>query len=144
MEGHTYGAELAATWQVQETVRVYGAYTFLRMHLHEIQNSTDSSAQTEERSSPRNLVYLRGSWEPVKDVTFDLIGRYMDSIPAWNVRHYVEMDARLGWMVTRNLEAAIVGQNLLHASHFETTNSQIGNPATQVERSGYFSLTWRF
>jgi iron complex outermembrane receptor protein len=145
MEGHTYGAELAATWQVAERVRLYGAYTFLRMHFHATDDSTDTGAPgTLEHSSPSNIVYLRGSWDPVKDVTFDLMGRYVDYIPNWKVKHYVEMDARLGWMITTNLEAAIVGQNLLQTSHFETHDSQIGNPATQVERGGYVSVTWRF
>ncbi len=145
MEGHTYGAELAATWQVAEGVRFYGAYTFLRMNLHTFNQSTDSaSAGKVERASASNIVYLRASWDPMKDVTFDLMGRYVDSIYSWDVRHYVEMDARLAWSITRNLEAAIVGQNLLHTGHFETSDSPIGNPATQVQRGGYLSVTWKF
>ncbi|HLF93010.1 MAG TPA: TonB-dependent receptor [Planctomycetota bacterium] len=144
LSGHTYGVELAATWQVQENLRLYGTYTFLRMHLHTTDLNTDGSGKNVERSSPRNMASLRASWDPVQDVTVDLIGRYVESVQQWDVRHYVELDARVGWMITKNLEAAVVGQNLLHTSHFETNDSQIGNFATKVQRGAYLSLTWRF
>ena len=144
MSGHTYGFELASTWQATETLRLYGSYSFLRMHLHTTDFSTDTSGTTVERSSPRHLASLRVSWEPWHDVTTDLVGRYVSNIENWDVRHYVEMDARIGWAVTKNLEAAIVGQNLLHTGHFETADSQIGNFATKVQRGAYLSLTWRF
>ncbi len=144
MSGHTYGVELAATWQVLENLRLYGAYTFLQMHLHTTDTSTDTGGSTLEHSHPRNMVYLRASWDPFQDVSVDLVGRYVEGISNWDVNKYVEMDARVGWAITKNLEAAIVGQNLLHTSHFETNDSQIGNFATKVQRGGYLSLTWKF
>lgn len=53
------------------------------------------------------------------------------------------MDARLGWMISRSLEVGIVGQNLLHTSHFETNDSTF-TPATKVKRGEYLSVTWKF
>ena len=58
------------------------------------------------------------------------------------VPSYAELDVRLGWHATKNLELSIVGQNLLHSRHPE-----YGYPNTTQEdilRSVYGEVAWRF
>ena len=74
-------------------------------------------------------------------VEFDAGLRYVDRLPAPPVPGYIELDARLAWSPIKNLELAIVGQNLLDNRHPE-----FGAPATrqEIQRSVYGKVTWSF
>ena len=72
---------------------------------------------------------------------WDLGIRYVDALPAPRVPAYVELETRLGWKPIKNLELAIVGQNLLDNQHPE-----FGALASrqEIERSFYGQVTWSF
>jgi len=58
------------------------------------------------------------------------------------VPSYFELDVRIGWHVTKNLEISIVGQNLLHDQHAE-----YGFPSPtreEIQRSVYGKVAWQF
>jgi iron complex outermembrane receptor protein len=58
---------------------------------------------------------------------------------------YGEMDVRLGWHATKNLEFSIVGQNLLHDQHVEYGfPGPPGSPREEIARSIYAKIAWRF
>jgi iron complex outermembrane receptor protein len=143
LEGRAYGAELALTWQPMEHWRLYGSYSYMRMNLDK-GDSLDSNAEDPERDVPTHTVYLRSSLDLAKGFPFDLVLRYVDSLPESDVRHYVEMDVRLAWMATPDLEIALVGQNLIHDEHFEADDTFFNIQAAEVERGVYLSLSWRF
>lgn len=42
------------------------------------------------------MMYVRSSWDLRDDLELDLIGRYVDNLPAVRVSSYLTMDARLG------------------------------------------------
>ena len=71
--------------------------------------------------------------------------RFVDELPTFPVDRYVTLDARLGWKPFKNLELSIVGQNLIEGYHqefaLETLDISIN---TEVERSIYGKITWRF
>jgi iron complex outermembrane receptor protein len=144
MKGKTWGIEVATGWQAMEGVRIQGGYTFMRMHLNLVEGSTDGGTPRSEKNDPRNIAFLRASLDLVKDVQVDVIGRYVSRLVARNVDGYAEADLRIGWHILPNLEAALVGQNLLQHAHFEESNTQFGDHATQVPRGVYASVTWRF
>ena len=52
------------------------------------------------------------------NVQFDLAGRYVDALTFLNVPYYFEMDARIAWQITNNMEVSFVGQNLLNKAYF--------------------------
>ena len=103
----TQGVELAANWSISDTWRLYAQYTFLHIQLHK------GPLQFNTITDPQNQVYLRSSWDLSHDLEFDLIARYVDSIPELEVPSYISMDLRLGWRPQKHLELAVVGQNLL-------------------------------
>ena len=45
----------------------------------------------------------------------------MDNLPSHDVPSYVELDLRLGWWPSDEVELSLVGRNLLHESHPEFT-----------------------
>jgi len=77
--------------------------------------------------------------------------RYVDVLPAVNsvpirpkIPSYITLDVRLAWLPRKNLEIAIVGQNLLDDRHPEFAPTFIGTQQTEVERSIYGTVVWRF
>lgn len=54
------------------------------------------------------------------------------------------MDVRLGWSPADNLEISIVGRNLLDSAHQEFVPAFVDTLPSQVERSVYGKITWRF
>jgi hypothetical protein len=53
-----------------------------------------------------------------------------------------ELDTRIGWHLSRQLELALVGQNLLHAHHAEYGFP--GPTPVQIERSVYGKIGWHY
>jgi iron complex outermembrane receptor protein len=146
--GETYGVEASATWQVSTHEmfrwRLQPAYTFLQMQLHTRRRSTDTTSETDEGKNPRHQVSLRSSMDFPHGVALDLIGRYVDNLPAIHVPAYFSMDARLAWQINPHLEIAIVGQNLVESHHAEFAPSFIITQPSEIPRSVYGKITWRF
>jgi iron complex outermembrane recepter protein len=132
----TYGAELASTLMVNDDWRLSGAYTLLYMDVHA--GPTDLT----QRSSPHNQANLRSSWNLRPDLDLDLIGRYVDSLPAIGISSYVAMDVRVGWRLWDDLEWAIVGRNLLDDRHAEFADAFSGIIGTEVQSEVFTTLTW--
>jgi len=135
----TYGIELAANYKVTECWRLYGQYTFLQMQIH------PPGPEIFERRSPHNQIYVQSSWDLPCDLEFDLIGRYVDNLPDFDVDSYVALDARLGWKPCKSVEVAVVGQNLLDAAHPEFGSSPLlRSPLVEVERGVYGMITLKW
>ena len=141
----TWGVELAATWQVADWWRVYGAYTLLRIQAHADSDSTDTGvAGANNHNDANGQVFLRSSFDLSSSVALDVMGRYVGALTSLNVERYYDMDVRLAWRATKSIELSAVGQNLLHPHHFENTDSPIAEQATAVERGVYFMIRMDF
>jgi iron complex outermembrane receptor protein len=68
---------------------------------------------------------------------------YSNSGIAETVPDYTELEIRLGYSPTKNLEFAIAGQNLLNKQHKEYVISS-PNPRVEIERSVYLKASCRF
>ena len=77
-------------------------------------------------------------------LSLDCSVRYVDSLPALQIGSYVTLDARLGWRPKKNLEFAVVGQNLLQEQHAEFSPSFIATQRAEIERGVYGKVTWHF
>jgi iron complex outermembrane recepter protein len=129
----TYGVELASTVNMNEDWRIFTSYTVF-------ETDAQSDAGSILLSTPNNQVYLRSSWDLGERTQFDLIGRYVDRLRT-GVPSYTEMDARLGWQATKNMEFSFVGRNLLDSHHPEFIDSLYIAP-TEVRRNWYAMVTW--
>jgi iron complex outermembrane recepter protein len=136
----TYGVELSGNWSVSKTWRLYGQYTYFHMLVE------NDPFQLYGGVDPHNQVYMRSSWDLGRNLDFDLIGRYVDNLPGLDVPNYISMDLRLGWRPRKQLEMAIVGQNLLQNQHqeYNSTMDNFFTPVTYVPRGVYGTLTWKF
>lgn len=145
LEGQTYGGEIAANWQMLSNLRWRASYSLLEMQLHPKNGGSDiGSEQGLEGNDPHHQAQLRGSLDLPFNLELDAWFRYVDKLATRGVSDYSTIDLRLGWRPSKNVEVSIVGQNLLDDQHPEFSPTTIRTQFTEVERSVYGKITWRF
>jgi iron complex outermembrane receptor protein len=134
----TYGFETTATYKCGECWKLFGSYSLFEINA----NSSVPLNLAVEGSSPHNMIDLMSSYD-IGCWQFDLLGRYVDALTSQNIPSYFEVDARIGCQVTKNMDVSIVGQNLCNSHHLEFSSFNFP-VATEVRRSWYGMLTWKF
>jgi len=143
MEGKTYGIEIATNYQLLKWWRIYTTYSFLQMQLNLDRDSTDIYSESIEDKSPHNKFSIRSAMNIGKNVIFDTAIFYVDNVAAFNIGNYFNLNVYLGWKPKKNLELSIVGLNLLD-EHPEFKSDFMLTPLTEIQRSIYGKITWRF
>jgi iron complex outermembrane receptor protein len=139
MKAQVYGIEVAADWRWLDSWRWRFAYSHLHINLRKQSGSTDiSTEQSTEGSSPHNQFSLTSFIDLPGNLQLDSILRYVDNLPAQRVGRYFNLDMRLGWHVSKNLELSLVGQNLLAGHHPEWSGG------TEIQRGIYTKATWQW
>lgn len=142
-DGDTYGFEMVSTWNVHERWTLRGAYSFLRVDIRP-EPFGSGNAVSAEGQTARNTMFIHSSWDIGCNWELDLIGRYTDNLSASSIPSYLEMDTRIAWRPTSDLEVAVIGRQLLDASHPEqASDTFIGTQATEVVREVYGVITLR-
>lgn len=144
MSGETYGIELLAQWLAKQWLRFNVSYSYLHMDLHLASDSKDRTSESSEKANPKNQFRLASSIDLPLNMELDAVLRYVDDLPTYNINDYVEMDLCLRWNLLKNLEVSLMGQNLLNKSHLEFKERLFGVPLTEVERSVYGKVQWKF
>ncbi|MBW8782195.1 MAG: TonB-dependent receptor [Verrucomicrobia bacterium] len=148
LEGETHGVELTTTYEVTQSWRLHGGYTLLLENLHVKPGQLDINNALNETADPKNQFSIRSSLDLPHRIEFDTALRWVDALHENNsgtiakVPPYFELDVRLAWHPTDQLELSLVGQNLLHDHHPEYG---IPGPAREeVARSVYAKVTWHY
>jgi iron complex outermembrane recepter protein len=145
LEGESYGGEIAANFQAADWWRWRASYSLLELQIHTKSNPPDSNGERNiEGASPHHQFTISSSMDLPAGFGFDWAVRYVDRLPAYDIDSYVALDVRLSWRPRANLEIAIIGQNLLDNQHPEFVPTSIRTQSTEVERSVYGKMTWRF
>ncbi len=152
LEGHTYGAELSASYQLLDWWRLHAGYDLLRENIHVKPGAIDATAAGNETADPQQQVALRSSMDLPGRVTLDAALRWVDELHMDNgptggpvlgtVPSYFGLDSRLAWQISQRLQLSVAGRNLLHDLHTE-----YGFPSPSREelvRSVYAKITWGF
>jgi len=144
MQGEAYGFELAANWHPAPWWLIRSGYTFYELQLHLDADSVDTLERQAEDEAPQNLAFVHSSMDLPGAIELDLVVRYVDTVPAFDVDNYLELDARAAWRPSERLELFVAGSNLLEAHHQEYFPKYIGILPVDVQRSVYAGVTWRF
>ena len=144
MSGGTYGVEFFGDWRATHWWRMVGSYSYLQMDIHKDVDSFDPTADLPNGSSPRHQWYLRSSLDFLKHFDQDTTIRFVDHLPSLGIPSYYSLDAHLGWRPHSRVEFSIGGQNLLNDRHFEFIPDFINTSPTEVKRTVYGSMTFRF
>jgi iron complex outermembrane recepter protein len=143
MNGEIYGAEVAVNWAVTDRWKLSLGYSWLQVQLHLKPSSRASDAESAEGSSPQNQFHLRSYLDLPYRLKFDAALYYVDHLANPSVPSYLRLDARIGWHPTDAVEISLGLQNLLDNRHQEFGPSLLVN-STEIERSVYGKITWRF
>jgi iron complex outermembrane receptor protein len=148
LEGNTYGIEAASDYHLFDWWRLHAGYDLLKEDIHVKPGYTDLDDALNETSDPQQQFFFRSSMDLPYRTELDGAFRWIDTLhnnsgaTPGTVPAYAEMDVRLGWHATKNLELSLVGQNLLHERHVE-----YGYPNSSQEailRSVYGEVAWQF
>ena len=145
MHGTTVGGEISATWKVTPRWTLSPGYALLRTHLHTDATSQDTTLGPDtEGSNPRQQGQLRSHLELPRGFTWDASAYFVGPLPFQHVHSYTRLDTQLNWQLPNGVLLSVVGQNLLQDHHVEFQDLfALVNPS-QVKRSVYAKLTWRF
>lgn len=139
--GETYGTELSARWQVTDTWRLTGSYTWLKMRLR-----PDPPIALE---SPQQQFQLRSDLDLPHHVELSGAVYFVDEVAPLTgvvrapISSYVRLDLGMTWRPTKTLELSVHGQNLLDNQHPEFAQSK-PSIRTEISRSVLGKVTWRF
>ena len=143
-EAETYGAELAATWNVLPNWSLAGSYTGLHMDIRTRSLVPLTTTSFNEGDSLQHQLHIRSSLNLPRGTEFDALFWYVDALPAQGIKRYTRTDMRISWYLRRSVTMSLVGQNLFDEQHAEFGNSLTGVQATQAQRSVYGKITFRF
>jgi iron complex outermembrane recepter protein len=148
LEGNTRGAELSTTYQATSWWQLRATYDFLHEDIGVKAGASDLNDALNETSDPEHQFSIRSSMDLPDSVSLDTMLRWVDTLhnnsgaTPGTVPSYMELNARLSWQPTKDVELSLVGQNLLHPEHPE-----YGFPSPtreEIVRSVYGKLAWHF
>lgn len=144
MDGETFGLEVSTNWNVTDSWKIIAGYTFLQMQLHLDQASTNIGRDVKmEGKSPQNQGYFQSYLDLPYDLEFDTSLNYVDHLSSLDVPSYLKLNVRVGWRPTESLDISVGVRDLLDDDHLEFRGIR-GLVETEIERSVYARLTWRF
>ena len=145
MHGMTDGIEVSGNWKVNDRWTISPGYALLQMHLHTGRTSQDTtSVVNTEGSSPRHQAQFRSHLNLPGRFVWDVSGYFVERLPAQGVPSYTRIDTQLSRQIGERLEFSLVGQNLLQDHHLESNDIETSVNSSQVKRSAYAKIAWRF
>ncbi len=144
MDGETYGAEIAVKWLTTQWWTLHFSYSYLDIQLHAGSDLDESMASELEGFDPEQQWYVRSIMNLTDTIDLDVILRYVDNLPEFDIRNYLGLDIRVAWRLKHDLEVAVVGQNLLDGHHREFDPEILTTLESQTDRSVYATVTWSF
>lgn len=138
-----YGGELSLNWSATSRWRLSPGYSYLHATIHQDPTSQGLASFALANSFPQNMFQVRSQLNLTRKVQFDQSVYYTARLPGGGIPGHARLDLRLARRIGESAEVSLVGQNLLRprSMEFGDSNSVIG---TQVVRSVYGKITWRF
>jgi iron complex outermembrane receptor protein len=120
-----------ATWW-----RLRGGYTYVDENVWPTSDAVQSFSESWEVNDPSSQFVIQSMMDLPKHLQLDTVLRYVSAVQSLSVPGYLSLDVRLAWHY-RDVELALVGQNLLDNYHPEFGDEEI-------PRSFYGSVTVRW
>ena len=138
MKGRVYGLEAWGTYEATDWWKLSAGLNIQSESFRFEPGSSGLLGTSQQGNDPHHQASLRSSMNLSDSVTFDADLRYVGQLPDPHVPSYVELNARLGWMITDKIELSLAGYNLLHDHHQEFS------PGDEIKRSFFVDTRWKF
>jgi iron complex outermembrane recepter protein len=139
MEGRIYGVEAWGTYQVADWWRLKAGLTLQDQDLNFKPGASGILGLPQAGNDPEHQAFLNSSMDLADDLTLEANLRWIGSLPAPAVDSYVQLNARIAWAVTEELELSLTGTDLLADDHREFT----APPADDIPRGVFFETRWK-
>ncbi|HEY1171747.1 MAG TPA: TonB-dependent receptor [Verrucomicrobiae bacterium] len=137
-EGQSYGLELSGVYQAADWWRLRGGYTYFHKDLwSQLGHNVTQAVLASQGNDPQNQIVLQSILDLPQNFELDTTARFVSSLSDPQVPRYFTFDVRLAWHY-KNMEFAVVGQNLWDRQHAEF------NSAQEIQRSVYGKVTLRW
>jgi iron complex outermembrane receptor protein len=140
MQGHTFGIEAWASWQLTPVWRLSPSFTWQRERFTFKPGASALLSVSQAADDPSSHAAITSSVDLPHGVTLDATARYVGALPDPAVRNYYEMDLRCGWRISRGWDVSISGNNLLLARHAEFPAPD----GEYITRSVFAGTKWKF
>lgn len=144
----TYGFEIGSRLSVTKNWNLYANYSFVTVDIHTNDRpgvgANDSVAEVDEGKSPKNKFSLLSRVNLPHNVELDANVYYVDNLSSISIPTYIRFDARLGWRPIKSMEVSLVGQNLFDDYHPEFSKPLYSVSQSEIGRSVYGKVSFRF
>jgi iron complex outermembrane receptor protein len=151
MHGETHGLEITANWKVTDHWTLAPGYTFDALHMHTDPTSADTvTGPFVEGAVPDHTAQIRTHVDLWRSLALDAsayeVSRLDNQGPSSNVTipAYTRIDVGLTWKPWEETSFSLVGQNLSKGHHLEFEDVNGALQSSQIRRSAYAKVTWRF
>ncbi len=137
------GLEASLDWRPTRDWRLQAHYSWLRDKLF-LSDKPGQVPNLYDGVSPRHQFSLRSSLDLSARLQWDAWLRHVSQITLHRIPAYTTLDMRLAWKADRNLTLSLVGLNLLDSRHPEFGSSFVLSRESEIERSFYARVDWKF
>ncbi len=143
-DAKNYGVELFASYAPLQRWKLSAGYTWLRSHLYADAANAAASSVLRPGDNPVHQFQVRSYLSLPHGIELDNFLYYVSGLVASGVPAYARWDVRASWRPRSGLELSVGAQNLLSSRHAESISSTTLQGSSQIPRSVYGRLTWRF
>lgn len=141
---NTYGGEISIDWQVMNSWKFRGSYSYFQSHFSLSANAPAGTINEFKNSYPSYQTMLWSQHQLSTNINLDINLRHISKIDTTpKVDAYTALDARIAWNFNPHLELAVVGRNLLHDHHTEFSSDFLSAP-TEVPRELFVTAKYKF
>lgn len=139
--GDFRGGELAIEWKPSEKWQLQGAYSYINVNNA---HPADSLPMDIDKNVPVRIYSLFSNLKLNDRLDWSAWFRHTGSIEVANLPAYDVVDSSLSWKVRRNINLAIVAQNLFDKVHQEFTPRFVFSNPREFGRRLYLKTEWNF
>lgn len=134
--GRITGVEGWTDWTVTPDWRLVGGFTAMNEETT-LDPGHVNLTEPPLGDNPKRTASLRSLWNVTPDCEVDLAWRYQGRLESPVIPSYSVVDVRLGWRISRRLDASLLVANALDRRHVEFTGA-----AAELRRAALVRITW--
>ncbi len=138
LEGDTYGVEIWGSYRPFDWWRLSASLNLFGDDFRTDPGASAILGSEQLGADPRRQASLSSSITLDEGITIDAHLRHIGALPEPHVPAYTELDGRIGWIIGRNVQLSVIGENLLHDDHQEYPGGAV------IPRQVRVGLQWWF